>query len=333
MKKNKNEIITVIVIVVFSILSYYFYNKSNTVITKDEINYQEKGKVNYKVYLTDKTYYNSEFLDEGMQYISSIIDYIDLKYTYNATYDTTDTYNITKRVLADVKIVDRDNNDKIIYNKKETIKEEHLKSDNVDINENLKIDYKKYNALTNQFKTSYGISANCSLVIDYQIEYQSKDKGIKNSRLFSVQVPLSEQMINISKTSDLYNSGIYIGSTTDSPLNKTMSIISMILLALSIAGVLLLIFQIRNRIKKESKYDRLISKLLRENDSYITIAKEEYIDPTKKIIKVDSFKELFDVRNNLEKPIIYLKINEDESKFIIVDNEIFEYRVTRKEIE
>ena len=86
MKKNKSLIILFLCIVFFALASIVTYKESNTIITTDEIKYQEVGKVGYKVYLKDKKYYNRDYLDEGMQYISSIIDYIELNYNYNLNF-------------------------------------------------------------------------------------------------------------------------------------------------------------------------------------------------------------------------------------------------------
>ena len=88
MKKNKNEIILLTIIIVFSLLSLYFFAQSKNVKTTNDISYQENGGVDYKVYLNDNDYYKEEYLDEGMQYISSIIDYILVDYKYSIKFAT-----------------------------------------------------------------------------------------------------------------------------------------------------------------------------------------------------------------------------------------------------
>jgi len=55
--------------------------------------------------------------------------------------------------------------------------------------------------------------------------------------------------------------------------------------------------------------------------------------PYKDVIKVGSFKELLDVRNNIEKAIIYTKVDENTSKFQLIDEQIYEYLVTREEMD
>ena len=333
MKKNKREITLVILIIFFAIGCVYFYKESKSITTINEIKYEEKGNIDYKVYLTDKKYYNRDYLNSGMQDISSIIDYIELNYRYSVDYEKSDNYDINKKVSADVKIVDRDNNDKIIYTKNETIKEEKISSDKIDLNDTIKIDYKKYNNLANEFKTSYGITASCDLVINYSIEYNNESNEIRQNKLMTVVIPLSQQMINITKSNDIYNNSSYVGSTTESTINKVMFVLSIVLLIITIIAIFVLISEISSRKKKESKYDNHIRKILKEYDSYITEAKQDAYDLNKSIIKIGSFKELLDVRNTLEKAIVYVKVDENTSKFMIIDNEIYEYKVTREELD
>lgn len=334
MKKNKNEIILLTIIIVFSLLSLYFFAQSKNVKTTNDISYQENGGVDYKVYLNDNDYYKEEYLDEGMQYISSIIDYILVDYKYSIKFAAKKSYNIKKNVKAKVKIFDSDNNSKVIFTKDEDVKSETVKNvDYIDLYDQIKIDYNKYNKITNDFKTKYGISADCKLYFTYDIEYESTDGEIKQNKTLSMEVPLSKQMITIGKSSDLNNVSAYKVKTARSPFNKVMLLLFIVFSTLTGVGIVVLVIEIYNRIKNESKYDRYIAKLLREYDSYITNSKNIVFDDTKNVVKVESFKELIDVRNNLDKPIVYRKINENESVFVIIDNEVYEYKVTRKELE
>ena len=333
MKNKKNEIIISIGVIIFAIVSIYFYRESKTVVSTGEIGYEEKSNINYKVYLNDKTYYNKEYLDEGMQYISSIIDYIDVDFNYNVKFDQKNKYIINKKVLADVKIVDNDNSDKVIYTKQDIIKNENVKSDEINLKDNIKIDFKKYNDLTNKFKTNYAISADCKLVVSYYVYYENEYGDIKQNRILNVTVPLSQQMINISKSDDINLTSTYIGTTTKSTMNNLMLIVSLIFGIVTIILVFALILEVRKRRARESRYERYVKKLLRDYDSYITESKDQNYSSNKPIIEIGSFKELLDVRNNVEKTIVYIKESDYACKFVIIDDEIYEYRITREEMD
>ena len=332
MKKNKKKIL-IALIVVFGIASGVFYFQSKNVTMTGQVHYNETGGVSYKVYLKDKKYYNKDFLGEGMQYIASIIDRIGVDFNYNANYDSDNQFNIVKKVLADVKIVDSQNADKVIYTKQEIYKNDTTKAKDIKINDTISIDYKKYNDLANDFKTSYGISANCKLVVSYIIDYSSEDGELKQNRVLNIEVPLSEQMINITKSSAINNNLVFFGKTTHGSINKIFFYVSLSGLFITAALIILLIVEIIKGKKSESKYDNYIKKLLRQYDAYITEAKDDKYTTTKSTISIQSFKELMDVRNSVEKAIIYVKENENSSKFMIVDEEVYVYKVTRDEMD
>ena len=243
MKKNK-EIVLFIFVILCSIGIIFFYKESKSIKVTSEIKYQETGNVDYKVYLTDKQYYNKDYLNAGMLYISSIIDYIEVDYNYKVDYDKQDNYNITKRVDADIKILDKDSSDKVIYQKNEKVKEETVTSDKINVKDTIKINYKKYNDLTNKFKTDYGISANCTLLVTYNISYTNQNNELSQNKSLVVQIPLSEQMITISKSEDINNKSSYVGTTTDTPLNKLMFMVSAILFVVD-AILITILFQMK----------------------------------------------------------------------------------------
>lgn len=337
MKKNKRIISLLIASIFFILVGLIFYKQSVTLKVPEKVSYNEKSNIKYKVYLTDSKYYNKKYLDEGMQYISSIIDYIKLDFNYSVKYDKNVDYKVNNKIKSNIEIVDSDNNDKVIYKEEEILKEikEEKTNDYINISNQIDIDYKKYNKLTNEFKSSYGISAKCKLVISYNIEINGKTSSITNIneiKTLKVEIPLSEQMIDIQKSNDINKSDVYEEITTKGDVNKTLIILSIIFILLGILTLILFVFILLQGRKKQSKYDKYINKLLRQYDSYITEVSDIADANAKTFIKVDSFKELLDVRNNIEKAILYIKDSNDLSRFIIInDKEVYEYRVIREE--
>lgn len=333
MKKDKISIALAVSIILFVIAAFFFWNQSQKIVIKNEIPYEEKGTTNYKVYLDKNDYYDKEYLDEGMQYISSIIDYVEIDFNYTASYADVQDYDAYKSIIANIVVTDSDDNNKVIYTKKEKIKEEKMSLDDLSIEDTLKLDYKKYNNLVNAMKTKYGISANCNLEIAYNIVYSSKNQEINEAKKLSVNIPLSKQMITIQKGEAINNNGLYTIQDRNSIYNSIMIFFAILMILFTGCDIIILIMRITNKINKQSKYDRFLSKALKEYDSYITQTKDESFLPDKPVIKVNSFKELLDVRNNIDKTIIYTKLSEDASKFEIIDEVIYEYIVTRDDME
>lgn len=333
MRMKKKEILLLVAVILFTIAGLVFYYESKNIITTALIPYEEHGNTVYKVHLSDSTYYNKEYLEEGMQYISSIIDYIDINFKYDADYEKVKSYDVSKNIVANITITDADNKEKIIYTKSEALVDSRDTMEKLSLDDNVRIDYIKYNNLVNEIKSKYAISAKSMLTISYNVIYSSEEAGLSVAKRMVVDIPLSEQMINITKQNIVRNSDVYVGQSNNSIVNSIMSLLMILMFAVALLLLLVLILKVKKRISQESKYDRFIAKVLREYDSYITEAKGDNSITNKDVIKINSFKELLDVRNNIDKTIVYTKIDEDTSKFEIIDEEVYQYIARRKEMD
>ena len=71
-----------------------------------------------------------------------------------------------------------------------------------------------------------------------------------------------------------------------------------------------------------SKYQQRLMQILRDYDRIIVIARDGYeTNKTREVVKLDNFDKLLDVKDNLNKPIIFSKINDVKSEFIVEDDE------------
>ena len=334
-KLNKYIILSIVFAGVFAIVGVVLYIQSGK-LRVVKLNYDETASLNYKVYLNNNNYYNKEYLEEGMQYISSIIKDIEVKYDYDIKYSEKVNSTVINDIKANFKIVDVTNNSKIIYEKNEDIKSDKQEKTNVDdikVDQTVKIDYQKYNSLANEFKSKYGISADCKLIVTFTTSQKNTTELVKNinrSKTMTMEIPLSEQMINISKTNNSSEKSAYLTTTAKTFSNTLMFIISLILFFIAILLVIVTIYFLNRKTKLVSEYDRFIAKLLKQYDAYITES-SNIKTLNSDVVYVKNFKELLDVRNNIEKAIIFNKVSEDESRFIIVDDKQEYCYVVRRE--
>ena len=305
MKKNSKKNITYIfLIIVLVFISIIFADKSYRLKKYESLSYKETIATSYRVYLDDDSYYNTPYLEEGMQYISNIIDYVDVTFSYINSFADSLTYNAETKAEAIVTIVDTDDNNKVIYKNTEVIENTKKDSDTsgtINKVKNFKIDYAKYNKITNEFKTKYGISAKCNLRINYYVNYTGKYKGLNN----------------ISRNTVMY---------LDIPLYVLAIICDLI-------ALVFLFKVVSNKIavsKETSKYDKFINKTLKQYDSYITEAEHETTNK-ENMVRISTFRELLDVRNNINKTIVYIRIDDNTSKFEIIDGNTLYYYVANRE--
>lgn len=337
MKKNSKKNITYIfLIIVLVFISIIFADRSYRLKKYESLSYKETIATSYRVYLDDDSYYNTPYLDEGMQYISNIIDYVDVTFSYINSFADSLTYNAETKAEAIVTIVDTDDNNKVIYKNTEVIgntKKDSDTSGTINKVKNFKIDYAKYNKITNEFKTKYGISAKCNLRINYYVNYTGKYKGLNNisrNTLMYLDIPLSEQMINITKNAPAINNSSFDGTSSNTATNTILYVLAIIC---DLIAQVFLFKVVSNKIavsKETSKYDKFINKTLKQYDSYITEAEHETTNK-ENMVRISTFRELLDVRNNINKTIVYIRIDDNTSKFEIIDGNTLYYYVANRE--
>ena len=144
-----------------------------------------------------------------------------------------------------------------------------------------------------------------------------------------LDIPLSEQMINISKSAPSIKSSSFDGTSTNTPTNFVLYISAIVCDLIALILVIGLVNKKISISKKISKYDKFINKTLRQYDSYITEAEHE-TSTKENAIKVSSFRELLDVRNNTNRTIVYIKLDDNRSKFEIIDGDTLYYYLADK---
>ena len=82
--------------------------------------------------------------------------------------------------------------------------------------------------------------------------------------------------------------------------------------------------------KGVSEFEQEVQRILIDYDRIIVETKSTNISyEGKEITELDSFMELIDVRDTIEKPILYVEVNADERDFIVQDqNIIYRYKMT-----
>ena len=307
-----------------------------------QLDYQISSDINYKVYLKDNEYYNEKYLDEGMQYITGLIDYIDLNFKYKIDTNKKNNYDYKYDIKADIIITDRNNSEKVLYKDNYILKDEVVASSSATINlnllENLKIDYDKYNVLVNSFKSKYAISASSSLIITMHIEAIAKnnrvDKDIIDKEDMKIIIPLSEQTINVLKE---YNTVGKKGSISKysyfKVVNKLYATCALISLIASVISIVSLFRYLKKVSRSDSLYVRRLNKIKREyNRVIVSISKLPDISKSC-IVDVESFEELLDAKNSLNKPILHIEIHKNQKSFFLILADNYVYRYILKEVD
>lgn len=307
------------------------------------VGYSENGNADYKVYLKENDYYDTKFLNSGMQYVANIISSINSKFNYEIHADENMDFNYKYKITGELIISDPIDASKILHNKTYKLLEEKkvsTTSNNFVINEDIDIDYDYYNDYVNSYKVDYGLSVNSKLVITMDInvdgKYKEKEEKLKKDHKLQISIPLSEQTLNIKILSDKINESGNLSTPIKASIkNEVLFILAIITVLISTLGIGLAVYLfLQNR--KKNIYNITVNKILKEYDRIIVNGNVELNEndiPNK--IYPETFQEMVDASQTLNSPILYYEVIKDEKCFFVIikDDTMYKYRITRAYLE
>ncbi len=337
-KLNINNICLVLTILLVAI-SLVLFKKSVVLGTDNSsIQYNEIGKVDYKVYLKDNDFYESSFLGSGMQYVANLIKTINIKFNYELhitkDLDITNEY----KIISELQITERNDPSSVLYSKKEDIvptKKTIMQDDNLIINEEIDIDYDKYNNVVNEYKKDLGLIVSSNLILTFKTNTNSNtedNKLVKNNEL-KITIPLSESTLKINMNTDKINNSASIDKSGNwfNIENKVLFILDIIFIILTIGIVAVDVYLYLKKLEKDP-YQIKLNTILKNYDRLIVTGNVD-LDESKysNIIIADTFKEMVDAAENLGVPIMHYEVIKGEKSIFIVTKEdtLIKYRVTK----
>lgn len=334
-------LIAIIVVTLINALSFQGGVKLETI---NSLYYSEKSNLDYKVYLKENNYFEEKYLGKDRQYIASLIDYISADFKYDLNASNPFDYNYKYWVTATLIASEKGENGKTVYEKEFTLVEpktfDFKDSNNFSINENVDIDYAYYNNIMNSFKKDYALTLDSKLIVRMHVNLSGKATHIKqdinSNQVMEVAIPLSEQTININMDyKDINNYEVVEEVSNTEIINKVLFGIFIIT---AILDVVIVVEYVRflERIKKRSSlYSKKLNRILKEYDRAIVKTRRMPDIDDLKMIEVESFEELLDARENLERPILYIDIHPGQKCCFLIINqkEVFKFILKDSDLE
>ena len=264
----------IIIFVISFSLCLFFAHKSFEYVNEKVASFTENNTIDYLVYLKDNDFYDTDYLDENMIYVASLIDKIKLDFNYDFGINEKADVNFKYKILADLIISNENGNN--YYKKTYTLlsdKTGNIKdSKNYKLNETLELDYDYYNSLANNFKSQYGVDTNSYLRVYLDIDKSTLENAkykINDPSSSSITIPLSEKAIEIKF--DAKDTSVVKNVVSDGEMvfNRNEFIAECILLIISSFFIVKTINLLVKGSKKKSYYDILVSKLLKLNDKAV----------------------------------------------------------------
>lgn len=347
-KKNKlyisfksKIIIYGLLLFIFLILGTLFLTNSFSVKAGDFINYEEKSNVDYRVYLKENNFYDTDYLGKDMAYVASLIDYIDASFTYNFNIDNKSNVNFTYDAIGVLTIADTTGGN-VFFEKEYNLLDSNRETINNDttysVSKNIRIDYNYYNALANQFKTSYGIDTSSTLTVYFRVK-EKGDNGnynLNNNSNMSLVIPLSQRAVNIKLDYTEVNQNNKVLNDSLVLVNNYLYMaIGVILIIIAIIFVIKLVRLLKYLTPKKNVYDKYVNKILREYDRLIIETSSAPRIEDSKVINVSKFEELLDARDNLKLPIKYYVVTGHQKGYFYIthNDELYLFKVKKIDLE
>lgn len=316
MSYERKILVYLIIVLGCAILSTIFLTRSLSTGHQERISYQESSNLDYKVYLKKNDFYETKYLEKNMVYVASLIKRIDVDINYAFNIDKNSNITFDYDIIGKLSITDNNGKD-VFFEKEYTLldkKTENMTAAKMhNINEKISINYDYYNDLANKFRSDYGIETKSDLTVYFRVNQKSGANDnfkLNNNSNMTLTIPLSEKAVNIKMDYKEINKNSQLFNDTSLVVNNYIfvgvSIILIIVLAIFIGPLVKLLLNLRT---KKSPYDKYVERILNEYDRLIVNTTTAPDTLKNNVIKINSFEELLDVRDNLSLPIKYYVVN------------------------
>ena len=251
-----------------------------------EIRYDENSDISYQVYLQPNDFFEQEFLPENMTYVASLIDYINIDFTYNMDLNDyiNGTYNYYIKGIVNATPSNSISNyytEEYILKDVTTINYEN--TDNITINDNIQIDYQTYNQVLIDFRNQYGISMDGNLevilVITNMVDDPVTGEVVSIEKELKLDIPLTTLTIEvpIEASNDDNSDTLLLTHTIENTdlIYAILRIVSIFFYVVSGIFVLTLIYLSIMSYKLESIYHKKLRKILKVYDGIIVNLKNK----------------------------------------------------------
>lgn len=304
---------------------------------KQLYSYNVNKNVNYVVNLKENDYFVQKELDMDKSYISSIVDKINMDFSYslagNKKVNTKYIYQIVAISNVRYSSITSENNDPI-WTKQYMLlnpKEVEVDSSNFVIKENIDVNFAEYNNEIKEFKKQFKMPIKADLQVKLFIRSDSKipdvEENMIEASIMNVKMDLDEDVFRVEKDfKPTENKSLSEKVETSKDVNKVTVIIGFVLVT---GAVVIILESIRKALKfgKKSVYEIALNRILKNYGDVVA----EIVNPVEidslNIIDVKDFDQLLDIEEEIRMPILFYEtIPGEQGEFIIVcDNVAYRY--------
>ena len=311
-------------------------------ITKKKLySYNYKTNMDYKVYLKQNNFFTSPYLDMNRQYISALIDYIEVTANYMVQASEELDYNYSYSIEATARgMFEGTDGKKVdVWSKTYPIAPATQNSGtgkSFNFSKTVKVDYNYYNQVMTDFRNQFGLSVDARVDLALKVNVTgglkgSNEKTLKEEKEMKLEMPLMVQAFRIKP--DYINTGgdtIYSNIDPNTEPNYIMLAAGSIMLIISLVVFIKMVKSLLV-VTRKSEYILAINKILKE---YADIIAETHNMPDLSkydIVNIKNFNDMVDIEEELHTPIIYFELEENSKILFLILTEKTAYRFLLRE--
>ncbi len=320
---TKKILLCCMTIMIF-VISLIIFQKNRTKV----IQANENTSINYQVCLNENKFYNTSCLEEGLQYVTSLTKNIRVDFNYNKVFQEKTKANFEYYITTKMDVKLDAESGKELFKKEEKILDNKKVSVNGNVLsfvESIDIPFQDYNDYIIDYMNEYAIIGKSNLKVSLFIKDEKGEREVS-----SLTIPLKELTYGITKSETSNNMDTHITKSYG-----IVVILSFIVLTISLGFSIYNLYKLTELLSKsfknDSKYDKKLKQILTTYDKVIVTLKDNnMLKNSNDIYTVTTFLELLDVRDTVNKPILYFKVNNVKSEFYVQDIDRT-YKYTLKE--
>ena len=291
------------------------------------IGYREVGNIDYNVFLKENDFYDEDHLGKGQSYVASLIDKIIADFTYEIDMDTSDVnYRYSYKIDSRLEIVDNTSG-VAIFNQKEELVNVQNKSQSSSkrlvINEIVVLKYDDYNELAARFLETYSLTQTTSnIVLTLEVDVLSDCNAFSGSSVETytseLRIPLTTKTVNVKMTSTVPDAEAKMIACTRGAGSEVFKTTAIVLSVVDGLLILLLVAFVCLTRTDDITYTAKGNRIISQYKSYIQKIKNLFDMSEYKLISVETFDELLEIRDTIQAPILMYENNDKTcTKFII----------------
>lgn len=301
--------------------------------------YNIKQKQDYKIYLKDNSYIESDYLEKNKSYIADLIKKIDVNYDYNFSgskvVPLSYTYNVKAVINGEYNI---DEEQAEVWTKEYELVKNTKKSSNdktnININEKIEIDYNLYDKVVSDFRQDLKLPIKATLSVIFQIDVETSVNGkvVNDTKTMTLKIPLNQIAFKITEEYEPFYGDFVVPDHDNKPKIEMKKMIPGISIIIASVVSFVLLFRDIFNIPKKNKYVSRLSKILKEYGDVIVEVVNPVNEENVDLIEVKSFDEMIDLEEELRVPIMFYETIEFmEGEFTLIHNNILYKYVLKNE--